>query len=81
MAKSASACNHLKNILEFLQTSVGIGMANGDSLRMTTGGIDFSMGKRFSMDSLDVGKNSLIASTPGLSVVKESRFEEGSPMG
>jgi hypothetical protein len=74
MAKSASACNHLKNILEFLQTAVGIGMVRGDSLRMTTGGLDFSVGKKLSMDHLDIGRNSLSASSPSLSVVKESRF-------
>ena len=31
MAKSASACNHLKKILESLQTAVGIGLVNGEA--------------------------------------------------
>jgi hypothetical protein len=70
MAKSASACNHLKNILEFLQAAIGVGLVNGDVLRMTTGGIDLSIGKNFSTETLDVGRNGLSLSTSGLSVVK-----------
>lgn len=69
IAKSASACNHLKSILEFLHTAVGVGLVSGDSLRMTTGSIDLGIGKKFSNDNLEVGRG-LSSSTPGLSVVR-----------
>jgi hypothetical protein len=76
MAKSATACNHLKNILEFLQTAVGVGLVNGSLLKMSSERMDSGIANKVSADNWDLCRNGLSLNTPGLRVVKESRFEE-----
>lgn len=79
------ALAHLKSIIEMLHCAVGVNPINTENLRQTTVAGNFGVVKIPSVDSLDLScKGSLSISSPGqigfgLSVVKESRFEDFPP--